>query len=53
MTSKDLSIEIRGEQQEVAVIRLTRPAKRNALNDGLVEAIRKAFETCPPPCARR
>jgi enoyl-CoA hydratase/carnithine racemase len=47
MTSKDLSIEIRGEQQEVAVIRLTRPAKRNALNDGLVEAIRKAFENMP------
>jgi hypothetical protein len=28
-------------------IRLTRPAKRNALNDGLVEAIRKAFENMP------
>jgi enoyl-CoA hydratase/carnithine racemase len=47
MKSKDLSIDIRGEQQEVAVIRLTRPAKRNALNDGLVEAIRKAFENMP------
>ena len=47
MKSKDLSIEIRGDQQEVAIVRLTRPAKRNALNDGLVEAIRKAFENMP------
>ena len=47
MKSKDLSIEIRGEQQAVAIVRLTRPAKRNALNDGLVEAIRKAFENMP------
>ena len=39
MTRKDLSIEYRGEDQTVAVVRLTRPAKRNALNDGLVEAI--------------
>ena len=47
MKSKDLSIEIRGDEQEVAIVRLTRPAKRNALNDGLVEAIRKAFENMP------
>jgi len=47
MKNKDLSIEICGEQQEVAVIRLTRPAKRNALSDGLVEAIRNAFENKP------
>ncbi|HWS04348.1 MAG TPA: crotonase/enoyl-CoA hydratase family protein [Burkholderiaceae bacterium] len=47
MTSKDLSIELRGNDKEVAVIRLTRPAKRNALSDGLVEAIRKAFENMP------
>jgi enoyl-CoA hydratase/carnithine racemase len=47
MTRKDLSIEYRGEDQNVAVVRLTRPAKRNALNDGLVEAIRKAFENMP------
>ena len=47
MTRKDLSIEYRGEDQTVAVVRLTRPAKRNALNDGLVEAIRKAFENMP------
>ena len=47
MTRKDLSIEYRGDDQNVAVVRLTRPAKRNALNDGLVEAIRKAFENMP------
>ena len=47
MKNKDLRLEIRGEQQEVAVIRLTRPAKRNALNDGLILAIRDAFENLP------
>ena len=44
MTSKDLLIEI---HDEVAVVRLNRPAKRNALSDGLVLAIRRAFETLP------
>src|SRR3954466_14281566 len=41
----DLSIEHRGA---VAVIRLTRAAKRNALSDGLVLAIRDAFQSLPP-----
>jgi (methylthio)acryloyl-CoA hydratase len=31
----------------VAVVRLTRPAKRNALNDGLILAIRHMFEHLP------
>src|SRR6187549_1734894 len=45
MTSTpDLHIEHHGA---VAVIRLTRPAKRNALNDGLVLAIRDAFQSLP------
>jgi (methylthio)acryloyl-CoA hydratase len=48
MTSKDIQLDIRGEQGEVAVIRLTRGAKRNALNDGLILAIRNLFETLPP-----
>lgn len=47
MTNPDLHFERRGEQQEIAVIRLTRPAKRNALNDGLILAIRNLFETMP------
>lgn len=47
MTNPDLHFERRGEDQEVAVIRLTRPAKRNALNDGLMLALRNLFENMP------
>ena len=47
MTNPDLHFERRGEHQEVAVIRLTRPAKRNALNDGLMLALRNLFENMP------
>lgn len=47
MKNPDLHFERRGEQQEVAVIRLTRPAKRNALNDALILAIRDLFENMP------
>ncbi|MSQ57970.1 MAG: crotonase/enoyl-CoA hydratase family protein [Limnohabitans sp.] len=32
---------------DVAIIRLTRPIKRNALNDALIESIRLAFDTMP------
>jgi enoyl-CoA hydratase/carnithine racemase len=42
--SNELSLEIRGA---VALIRLTRPAKRNAINDALVLALRNVFETLP------
>ncbi len=41
MPTNDLEIELRGR---VALVRLTRPAKRNALNDGLILALRDAFE---------
>jgi enoyl-CoA hydratase/carnithine racemase len=44
MTSQDLQIEHRGQ---VAVVRLNRGAKRNALNDGLIFAIRDAFQNLP------
>ena len=44
MTQNHLSLEMRGA---VAVIRLTRPAKRNALNDGLILALRDMFEQLP------
>jgi enoyl-CoA hydratase/carnithine racemase len=47
MRNKDLHFEIRGEQQEVAVIRLTRGKKRNALNDALILALRDLFEKMP------
>src|SRR6188508_2176950 len=45
MTSKaDIQLEVDGD---VAIIRLNRPAKRNALSDSLVLAIRHTFETLP------
>ena len=47
MTSPDLQVDIRGEQQEIAVIRLTRGKKRNAINDALILAIRDAFDGLP------
>lgn len=47
MSNQDLHFELRGEQQEVAVIRLTRGAKRNALNDGLILALRDLFQKMP------
>ncbi|MBI2769793.1 MAG: crotonase/enoyl-CoA hydratase family protein [Burkholderiales bacterium] len=43
--SADLSLEIRGA---VAVVRLTRVAKRNALNDTLVMDLRDVFESFGP-----
>ena len=47
MSKKNIHFERCGEQQEIAVIRLTRAAKRNALNDGLVMALRDLFQTMP------
>jgi enoyl-CoA hydratase/carnithine racemase len=45
MTSKaDIQLEIDGD---VAIVRLNRPAKRNALSDALVQAVRHTFETLP------
>ena len=44
MTSPDIHLDIRGA---VAVVRLTRPSKRNALSDSLVLALRHIFETLP------
>jgi enoyl-CoA hydratase/carnithine racemase len=45
--SKDLSVELTGAHREIAVVRLTRPAKRNALSDGLIAALRDAFQNLP------
>ena len=47
MTNPDIQLDIRGDHHEVAIIRLTRPAKRNALNDALVLAIQGTFDTLP------
>ncbi|QNK73969.1 crotonase/enoyl-CoA hydratase family protein [Variovorax sp. PAMC28562] len=44
MTHPDLHLEI---LDDVAVVRLTRSAKRNALSDGLILALRDAFESLP------
>ena len=45
MTLNDLHFEMRGA---VAVVRLSRPAKRNALGGALIWALRNLFETLPP-----
>lgn len=47
MTQKDIHLELCGEQQQIAVIRLTRAAKRNALNDALILSLRDLFERMP------
>ncbi|QKV54743.1 crotonase/enoyl-CoA hydratase family protein [Comamonas antarctica] len=47
MTHPDIHFELRGDAQEIAVIRLARDAKRNALSDGLILALRDIFETLP------
>lgn len=49
MASKkqDLTVELRGKKKEIALVRLTRPAKRNALSDGLIYALRDAFQNLP------
>ena len=51
MTSKtsstDIQLDFRGDQQQIAVISLNRAAKRNALNDGLILALRGIFENLP------
>ena len=44
---KDLSVSLAGASQQIAVVRLTRGAKRNALSDGLVAELRDAFQNLP------
>jgi (methylthio)acryloyl-CoA hydratase len=47
MSHPDLHLELQGDKQDIAVVRLQRPTKRNALNDGLILALRNLFETLP------
>jgi enoyl-CoA hydratase/carnithine racemase len=47
MTHKEIAVEFRGEAEQVAVIRLMRAAKRNALSDGLVLGLRDVFMNLP------
>ncbi|WP_374668710.1 crotonase/enoyl-CoA hydratase family protein [Ramlibacter sp.] len=48
MSTTDLIVQYHGDQNQVAVLRLNRGAKRNALNDGLIIAIRDAFDNLAP-----
>ena len=45
--SQDISLELAGKKKEIAVVRLTRAAKRNALSDGLIAALRDTFQNLP------
>lgn len=45
--SKDLTLELVGKKKDIAVVRLTRAAKRNALSDGLIAALRDTFQSLP------
>jgi (methylthio)acryloyl-CoA hydratase len=47
MTTKFIHLDILGEHQEVAVIRLARPAKRNALSDGVMAELAKVIDSLP------
>ncbi len=47
MSTKDLHLDLHGEADEVAVIRLSRPRKRNAISDGLMLGLRRLFEELP------
>jgi enoyl-CoA hydratase/carnithine racemase len=44
MNHPDIQLQVDGD---VAIIRLSRPAKRNALSDGLILAVRRTFEELP------
>lgn len=45
--SPDISLELTGQNRNIAVVRLTRAAKRNALSDGLIAALRDTFQNLP------
>ena len=47
MASTDLTLTLHGDQQQIAVVKLTRAAKRNALNDALILALRDTFQNLP------
>ena len=47
MNNPDLRVDIQGSQHNVAVVKLTRGAKRNALSDGLILALRDVFQNLP------
>jgi enoyl-CoA hydratase/carnithine racemase len=47
MTQTNLILDIRGEHNEIAVIRINRAHKRNAINDALIFELRDVFENLP------
>ena len=47
MADEIIQLDIRGSDRQIAVVRLTRAAKRNALNDELILALRRIFENLP------
>lgn len=47
MTTANLILDIRGEHNEIAVIRMNRAQKRNAINDALIFELRDVFEKLP------
>lgn len=47
MTTAHLQLEFHGQDKQVAILRLNRAAKRNALNDGLIIQIRDTFDKLP------
>ena len=47
MTKANLILDIRGENNEIAVIRMNRAQKRNAINDALIFELRDVFENLP------
>ena len=47
VSTKDLSVDVTGTEKQIAIVRLTRAAKRNAVSDGLVADLRNAFQSLP------
>lgn len=47
MNHKQISLQLVGDRQQVAVLRLNRAAKRNALSDSLILELKQLFETLP------
>ena len=43
----DISLDITGDNASIAVVRITRGAKRNALSDRLIAALRDTFQNLP------
>lgn len=47
MTNKQISCDMLGDEQQVALVRLQRAGKRNALSDSLVLELKALFENLP------